>query len=183
MRRQRQPAGYTLLELMIAVAIAGILLVIGVPSYRLLAANNRATSQANSFISLITYARTEAIRRNRTVGLCKSIDGTTCSTASAGWESGVLVFTFTDTNSNGTWDSGESINIVRADVPFARKSTITGNHASINNSFVFQPNGRGSGTGSFLISPTGSSTNQQRSVVMTFGRPRIQCPQSTNLQC
>lgn len=182
MPRQRQQSGYTLLELLTAIAIAGILLVVGVPSYRLLAANNRATSQTNSLISLITFARTEAIRRNRTVGLCKSTDGATCSTATSGWETGVLVFSFTDSNADGDWDSGETFNLIRSEFPFARSSSIVGSGA-VANSYYYQPNGRGSGNGALLITPTGASSAQTRRVVMTFGRPRIECPNSTDLQC
>lgn len=183
MLRQRQQSGYTLLELLTAIAIAGVLLVVGVPSYRYLVTNNRATSQANAFLSLITFARTEAIRSNRTVGLCKTTDGSTCSSASSGWETGVLVFAFNDANANGVLDSGEAMTIVRAEVPFARSSTIVGNATATANRYFYQPNGRGSGNGSFVITPNNASAAQIRSIVMTAGRARIKCPNSSDLQC
>lgn len=66
---RRQSAGFTVVELMITVVMVGILLAAAVPSYRGIIQNNRLTTQANTFVSSLQYARSEAIKRRGTVSL------------------------------------------------------------------------------------------------------------------
>ncbi len=54
-------SGMTLLELLIAIAIIGILATIGVPAFNSTIANSRLTSSTNLLVGLINYARSEAI--------------------------------------------------------------------------------------------------------------------------
>lgn len=56
--------GFTLMELMIAIAILSILIVIAVPSISETIKNNQIAAQNNELIALINLARNEAIRRN-----------------------------------------------------------------------------------------------------------------------
>jgi type IV fimbrial biogenesis protein FimT len=53
--------------------------------------SNRLTSQANSFVADLQLARSEAVRRNRTVRLCRSDDGATCSAGTGDWASWIVV--------------------------------------------------------------------------------------------
>ena len=55
--------GFTLIELMVTVAVLAIVLSLGVPSYRALIINNRLTAQANALVASINLARSEAIKR------------------------------------------------------------------------------------------------------------------------
>lgn len=84
--------GFTLIEMVVTIAILAILLTIAIPSFRALIINNRITAQANDFVSDVTYARAEAVRRNMRVSVCKSNDGATC-TAGFDWSGGWIVFT------------------------------------------------------------------------------------------
>jgi len=59
--------GFTLLELMVAIAVLAILATVGVPSFRALIQNNRVTTQANELVSALSFARTEAVKRGRNV--------------------------------------------------------------------------------------------------------------------
>ena len=59
--------GFTLLELMVAIAVLAILATVGVPSFRALIQNNRVTTQANELVSALSFARTEAVKRGRDV--------------------------------------------------------------------------------------------------------------------
>ena len=56
--------GFTLLELMIALAIAAIMMMIGLPSYQLLVDNTKTKGTAESMLSGLRLARAEAIKRN-----------------------------------------------------------------------------------------------------------------------
>lgn len=163
--------GFTLLELMVAVAIVSILVTLAVPSFRTLMINNRGSAHANALVQILTTARSEAIKRNRVVALCKSEDGANCDQALT-WDQGILMFTFTDTNASGDYDAGEPIvTVIRADVPFVSQSVITGN-ASIDDSISYQPTGRGPLTGTFTIVPSGADASQEKEVALYFGRPR-----------
>lgn len=87
MRLQR---GFTLIELMVTVAVAAVLLMVAVPSFNDVILNSKLTGNANTLLSSIQFARSEAIKRNTVVLLCRSADGKTCA-ASGGWEQGWVV--------------------------------------------------------------------------------------------
>ena len=88
-----QHKGFTLIELIMTIAILAILLVVAIPSFKALIINNRITTQANEFVSDVTYARAEAVRRNTRVTVCKSADGAICDAdAATDWSEGWIVF-------------------------------------------------------------------------------------------
>ena len=87
--------GFTLVELLVSVAIAAILISIAAPSYVALTNTNRLATQANDILGGLMIARSEAIRLNQRVVFCRSDDGSTCSAATDGWK-GWLVFADTD---------------------------------------------------------------------------------------
>ena len=67
--RQR---GFTLVELMITVAVAAVLLMIAVPSFRSITLSNRLNTAANDLVSAISVARMEAIKRNASTQFCSN---------------------------------------------------------------------------------------------------------------
>lgn len=67
--------GFTLIELMIAVTIAGILLVIGVPSFKYTILNNRVKTAASDFHVNLLLARSEAIKVHRNVNITWKTSG------------------------------------------------------------------------------------------------------------
>ena len=77
--------GFTLLELMIVVAIAGIVMAIGVPSFQSITTNNRIAANTNEFITALNLARSEAVKRGATVSVCKNEDCDGTGSWSDGW--------------------------------------------------------------------------------------------------
>lgn len=71
--------GFTLIELMVVVGIVSIMMMIAVPTLKQSMANNRLMFEAQSLYNVITFARTEALRRNDYVSVCPSINGSACS--------------------------------------------------------------------------------------------------------
>ena len=59
--------GFTLVELMVTIAVVAILATVAVPGFRDLIRNNRVTAQTNEIVSALNFGRTEAIKRGRSV--------------------------------------------------------------------------------------------------------------------
>ncbi len=114
--------GFTLIELMITIAIAAIVMAIGVPAFQDMIRNNRIIAQTNDVMSALNFARGEAIKRGRPVVLCKSSDGAACAT-SGNWDQGWMIFV--DTNNNAAADSGEEI--LRVHDALTGGNTLVGN--------------------------------------------------------
>lgn len=86
----RQP-GFTLVELMVVIAIGALLAMVGVPSMQGLLRTMRQNSALSLVMSDINLARAEAIKRNGRALVCaRSTDGTNCN-ASTAWQSGWVV--------------------------------------------------------------------------------------------
>lgn len=83
----RTQSGFTLVEMMVTVAVLAIVLTIGIPQFQNIIQGNRATSIANDLLGHLQLARSEAVRRARTITFCPSNDGQNCSGSdwSIGW--------------------------------------------------------------------------------------------------
>lgn len=81
--------GFTLVELMVTVAVLGIVLTIAVPNFRAFILGGRMTGYTNDLLSDLAYARSEAVKRAANVTVCASSDGTTCT--GGDWQGGWVV--------------------------------------------------------------------------------------------
>lgn len=90
-KHKHKHSGFTLIELMITLAIVGILLTVGVPSLKTFMQGNQLIAASNELVSALHIARSEAIKLNSRVSICESSDGTSCSNTGS-WKNGWIVF-------------------------------------------------------------------------------------------
>jgi len=127
--------GFSLIEVIVTLAIAAIVLSIGVPSFQSYTQNNRQTIAINELATALRLARNSAITHRARTVVCKSSDGANCTTYGT-WTQGWIVFT--DTDNNNTLDAGE--NILRVHGAIQGNITISGN-ANTADLIAFNPQG------------------------------------------
>lgn len=91
----RRGSGFSLVELVVTLTVAGILLASAAPSIVDLVHDNRINTQINLLLTDVHLARIEAIKRNRDVVLCRSSDGRYCDRsgdARSDWSAGRIVY-------------------------------------------------------------------------------------------
>ncbi len=154
--------GFTLIELMIAITVLAILLGIGIPSFRDIIQNNRATAATNELVTALQLARSEAVKRRQNVTVCRrNAAGSACDNGTD-WAAGWLV------QSGGTvikvWDPQSGNPAFNASA----------------NTVTFQSSGRATSAVSFTITFPDCTGQQSRTVdVAATGRvntTRNACP-------
>lgn len=76
-----QSKGFTLVELMVTIAVFAVIAAMAIPSFNELTRRSRLSSSANQIVSALQLARAEAVGRRSTVQVCPSVDGSVCAGA------------------------------------------------------------------------------------------------------
>jgi type IV fimbrial biogenesis protein FimT len=165
--------GFTLIELMVAITVLGVLLAVAVPSFIDTIRNNRVTAQTNELVGALNYARSEALKRSNPVTACASNGGAVCS-GITNWSTGWIVFT--DINASGTMDGG-------AEEVLQQWPATTGGLTlnSTTRTFVrYASTGTSSGAETFnLLKPLCTGNHARRITITTTGRVAstvVACP-------
>lgn len=157
--------GFTLIEMMVALAVLAILLTIGLPAFGGLIDRQRLDTTANTLIRSVQFTRGEAARRNEFV---------TMAPLDEHWHGGWLVFI--DANHNGRHDSGEII--LREDRPSS--STHIHANANIASYLRYNPQGEsqllngGFQSGTFSFCPNRPGVKGRQLIINRVGRARMQ---------
>lgn len=137
----RATNGFTLIELVATLVIAGILVALAAPRFSDLVLGDRLTSQANELVLDLNIARSEAIKRGEAVTVCKQDPAQTaakCNTVTGATWSGGWV-TFMDSNGDSQVSAGEKILHRRAPLDGAQNA-LTGS-TNAENLVVFLSSG------------------------------------------
>lgn len=89
--RVGEARGFTLMELLMTLTVAGILLGIAMPSFSSFVQSTRLTNEANTLVYDLNLARSEAVKLDTTVDVCASGNGSTCAGPLGNWASGWIV--------------------------------------------------------------------------------------------
>lgn len=115
--------GFTLVELLIAVAVFGLLVLAAGPRYRNWIAAQELANHAHFLAGMLNLARSEAIKTGYRVNLCKSPDRQQCADDASGWELGWILYV--DENQDGEITPGEVV--IRTEGPPGNGITVRGN--------------------------------------------------------
>ena len=162
--------GFTLVEMMIAVTLLGLLLSIAVPALDQFTANARQTSTINDFVASIHLARSTAVTTNSRVTFCASSNQRTCGAVP--WDQGWIAFS--DRNNNGFVDGDDAI--VSASQGNDDVEIASGEFGL---SLQFRPNGRvvnagaNGAVGQFTVCDRRGDKYAKVLIIDLSGRPRV----------
>lgn len=127
-------SGFTLIELMIAVAVLAILLAMALPSFQQSMRSNRVATTTNEMLASLALARSEAIRGTRGGGVCASTAGTACDGTQ--WGDGWMIWIDVGNAGIGTFEATDTV------VRFSQPKSKTEVGAGSATAFSFDNRGR-----------------------------------------
>ena len=141
-------SGFSLIELIVTLAIVSILAFVAVPSIKNILKDHRLSWYTNDLVADLNSARSEAVKRATPVTVCKTLDpqnsSPACNTTAANaWTTGRI--TFVDADSDGVVDSGEQVLRIRQGLD-DQNCVIKGTGASTANGTANRVTFRGDGT-------------------------------------
>lgn len=169
-------SGFTLIEILIAVAVLGILMAIAIPNFIEMINRTRVGMQAEELMTDLGLARSEAATRSLRATVCVSTDGASCVSSATAWQAGRLVFV--DSNADGAVSVGETI--LKYEQALRGDTTIAATGFSSAIGLTYGPYGGlvPATSGSFKICSAASAVGRQIAVAVT-GRAtssRVACP-------
>ncbi len=185
-------AGFTLVELLVVMAIVAILASLAAPSFTGLIANSALDGHTSALMEDMRLARSVAVRRGRSVSMCPTSDAmattpSCLSAANADWSKGWIIFE--DTDANGSY-SGTDV-LVRRQVALENAgafNTGTGNSTATTEkppeNVRYMADGRlgggVSGAGAIILLAGNSDTTLSRAIcVNSTGRVRATSKSTT----
>ena len=162
---RRRVYGYSLYELLVTLAIASLLIVIGVPMLAGSVSRSRQSVEINALFHAIHLARKESIVRRRPVSLCPSLDGESCEPG-RDWSGGWILFVNEDGDRPPMLDDGEAV--------LDRHSASEGIRVTANrHGFTLRAIHRRATNGTFVVCDAAGRIPPKALVVSWTGRPRV----------
>lgn len=168
----RKQSGVTLVELLIVIVITSILAAIAIPSYRRMVISNKVSTMVSDLHSSLLLARSEALKRSVSIGVCKTTNPSDSSPIcnngvdTLGWATGWMIYV--DTNGNKAKDTNEAV--VQVFGPYlsnAAEGSISSDAA--NQTVTFGITGQTFVKTQFVVNAPSSYTSETRAVCISVG--------------
>ncbi|ABX48342.1 type IV pilus biogenesis protein, putative [Shewanella baltica OS625] len=146
--------GFTLVELMVTIAVAAILLTIGVPSLTSLYEGTRSTNEIRKISDVFAFARNQAVNYGATVTVCPYA----ASPCGTDWNKGFSVYIENGGAKNvlKVIDSFNEHDVISLSGPTDKKVDFTPDGlVSVETSIIYCSNGKSDGSKSLKISTSG----------------------------
>lgn len=170
-RQTGRASGFTLIELMVALAVFGIMLAVGIPSLKVFLERSELTTETNRFVGALSAARVEAVKRNLAVVLCPSKGLATCD--GSNWSDGWIVFA--DVNGDGLLATDNTEEVFSFAQSASAALTIKGD-TNLASTIIYKADGTlKSDAGSVIVCHTKLtiSSKARKISLTTGGRSRI----------
>jgi type IV fimbrial biogenesis protein FimT len=162
--------GFTLVELLIVIAIAAILTTIALPSFQDISERNRVVADVNKLVRALNLARSEAIKRRVRAVLCSSSNPEanlpSCSNTGT-WTQGWILFADT-VNNNTQFDNGEPLIAVHNGLQSG--NTLKWNNG---NNIRYLPSGTTSNLGGTFTICSQDNKHARGIIISSSGRVRL----------
>jgi type IV fimbrial biogenesis protein FimT len=173
--RRERTRGVTLLEMLVAVAIAAALVSLAAPSFASFRRAAGVSAATNELLGALHFARSAAILGGEPVTLCLSADAATCISSDAPAAIGWLVFAKPDAKALASSTDG---------LPILRRFRLPPDvsvHAS-RAAVTFWPVTRAGSTSTFDVCDVNRAVKGRAVIVSQTGRPRVAVEQATCAQ-
>jgi type IV fimbrial biogenesis protein FimT len=160
-RRCARHGGFTLVELMVTIAVAAVIVALGVPSFLRALARHAILAHAEELQDAVRIGRNEAMKRSGPVVLCRteSTHPGHCTDSGGNWQTWLL---FADLGRSGAFAAGDPI--LRQHIDVSARMTVTSPAPAVR----FESTGiahADTGPAVFMLAPAGSASNSPRTDV------------------
>ena len=157
--------GYSLLELIVTIALAAVLVTLGLPSFSALKARHAQRVEINALFHAVHLARKASIMRKQVVSLCPTLSGTACDPG-RDWSGGFLVFENSDRDEPPELDAGETL-LYRHLAGTSVKITANRSGFTLRATFLRATNG------TLVVCDQAGRVAPKALVISYTGRPRV----------
>lgn len=186
--------GFTIIELMIVLAVAGLLMTVATPSFVELLQNNRLAIATNELIGEFALARSEAAKRGGRVIVCNSTNPSAATPACrppcdpCDWTTGWIIFADGSTPPNNVYNVATDTLIKRNLGPSNNVTIASAGTATVNLRFNSDGSSENGGDATFsLCDPRGEDHGRQATISLlgrsslTVGEPANPLPANSCL--
>lgn len=198
--RRGSGQGYSLLELMTTLCIAGIVASMALPSLGTLAQNERRKAMTSRLIATLLVARTEALKRGgRPLVICGAddadgngnLDPSEQRCAGRDWTDGWMIGTWNDQDGDSTVGPDEFVPLRVFPSGAAGQLTITGGNFTASppvrpaGTLLFKSFGRRTSNGTITVCDDRGPAEARGVIVSSLGRARVSARRAdgTPLRC
>ncbi|HEB86641.1 MAG TPA: hypothetical protein ENI68_06460 [Gammaproteobacteria bacterium] len=160
--------GTSLMDVLMTLTIASLLLGIGIPGFQSYLASSQLVSSTNLLSGSLALARSEAVKRNRHVVICKSRDQQNCTTAGS-WRQGWIIFE--DRLPNRERDENEPLIFAKSRLPDALRLDYAAFRSS--NFIAFRATGITKTNGTFTLCYHQDAHSARALILSKSGRVRF----------